>query len=101
MLGKNVVFAIVAPLILMAIIAVIVITIGETLLGVHGWAHDAFSVGLWPSEEENKHWEEIANVYPVAVALAIALVIMVGGAVATRLAPQVRRQDTHHDASHH
>jgi NADH:ubiquinone oxidoreductase subunit 6 (subunit J) len=101
MLGKNVVFSIVAPLILMAIIAVIVITIGETLLGVHEWAHEASSIGHWPSEEENKHWEEIANIYPVAVALAIALVILVGGTVATRLAPQVRREDSHHEASHH
>jgi len=101
MLGKNVVFSIVAPLILMIIIAIIVITIGETLLGVHEWAHEAYSVGHWPNEEENKHWEEIANIYPVAVALAIALVIMVGGAVATRLAPQVQRQDSHQETSHH
>ena len=32
---QNIVFAIVTPLILMAIIAVIVIGIGETLLAVH------------------------------------------------------------------
>jgi len=96
MRGKNVAFAIYMPLILMAIIAVIVIGIGETLLGFHEWAHEAYGIGRWATEEQNAYYEEIANLYPVGVALLIAVVILVGGSIATRIVPQATRQDTHH-----
>jgi len=94
--GKNVVFAAIAPLVLMAIIAVIVVTIGETLLAFHELGMEAYHVGSLATEEANKVAEEQAALYPVACALAIALVILVGGSIATRLAPQVNRTDTHH-----
>jgi len=85
---QNIIFAIVAPLILMAIIAVIVISIGETLLGVHEWANELYHVGSYPTPEENHQWGEVAALYPVVVALGIATLFLVGGAVASRLAPQ-------------
>jgi ABC-type Na+ efflux pump permease subunit len=85
---QNIIFAIVAPLVLMAIIAAIVVTIGETLLTVHHLANEAYHVGSWPTEEENRHWEELAALYPVAVALAIATLFLIGGSIASRLAPQ-------------
>jgi hypothetical protein len=72
----------------MAIIAAIVIGIGETLLAVHEWAHHLYHVGEWPTAEENRHWREISALYPVAVALVIATLFLIGGAVASRLAPQ-------------
>lgn len=90
MLAKNVVFAIVAPLVLMAIIAVIVVSIGETLLAAHEWAHEAYNVAANPEAAEE------ANIVPVAIALCIALLALLGGSIATRLAPQARSQDTHH-----
>jgi hypothetical protein len=89
---QNIIFAIVAPLILMAIIAVIVFGIGETLLAVHDWAHHLYHVGQYPTPAENRHYQELAALYPVAVALAVATVFLIGGAVASRLAPQ----PTHH-----
>jgi hypothetical protein len=96
MLVKNIVFAIFAPLILAAIIAAIVIGIGETLLHAHEYAHELYHIGSWPSEAENEHWEEIANLYPVITALVIAMLVLIGGSIATMLAPHRPRQDTHH-----
>jgi hypothetical protein len=88
---QNVVFAIVAPLILMVIIAVIVIGIGETLLGVHHWAEELYHVGSHPTPEQNHFWGEMAALYPVAVALGVATLFLIGGAVASRLAPQPKQ----------
>ena len=85
---QNIIFAIVAPLILMAIIAIIVISIGETLLAVHHWAEMFFLVGWYPSEEANRIARELAALPSVAVALAIATLFLIGGAIASRLAPQ-------------
>jgi hypothetical protein len=85
---QNMIFAIVAPLILMAIIAVIVISIGETLLAVHHWAEHYYHVGAYPTPEENRVARELAALPSVAVAMAIATLFLVGGAVASRLAPQ-------------
>lgn len=91
---QNLLFAIIAPLIVMAIIAAIVTSIGETLLHLHEWAHELYHVGSWPTPEENRHWAEIAALYPVVVALALATVILIGGAVASSMAPQ--RADAGH-----
>jgi lysylphosphatidylglycerol synthetase-like protein (DUF2156 family) len=88
--GKNVVFAIVAPLVLMIIIAAIVVTIGESLLAIHAWAHAAYDV------EANPEAAEQANLFPVGLALLGALVILLGGSIASRLAPQRAPHDTHH-----
>lgn len=89
---QNIVFAIVAPLILMAIIAAIVIGIGETLLAIHHWATELYHVGAYPTPEENRQARELAALPSVFVALGIATVFLIGGAVASRLAPR----PTHH-----
>lgn len=91
---QNVIFAIVAPLLLMAVIAVIVIGIGETLLAVHEWATERYHVGAYPTAEENRQARELAALPSVAVALAISSAFLIGGAVASRLAPQPRHQET-------
>lgn len=90
---QNIVFAIVAPLIVMAAIAAIVVGIGETLLAIHDWAHHAYHVGDWPTVEENRYWREMSNLYAVYVALGMALLVLIGGMVATRLAPQPKHSD--------
>ncbi len=89
---QNVVFAVVAPLLLMAVIAVIVIVIGETLLAVHHWAEHYYHVGEYPTPEQNRQVRELAALPSVAVALAISSAFLIGGAVASRLAPQPRHQ---------
>jgi hypothetical protein len=89
---QNIIFAIVAPLLLMAIVAVIVISIGETLLAVHHWAVHLYHVGEYPTPEENRQARELAALPSVFVALGIATLFLIGGAVASRLAPQ----QTHH-----
>jgi hypothetical protein len=93
---KNIVFSIVAPLVLAAIMAVIVIGIGEALLHMHEWAHHEYHIGSWPTPEENAHWAEIANLYPVFVALGIAMIALLAGAIASMLAPKHQPLDTHH-----
>ena len=94
---QNIVFAIVAPLALMAIIAVIVIGIGETLLAVHGWAQALYHVEAYPAgSEERRQARELAALPSVAVALAVATLFLIGGIVASRLAPQPSRHDVTH-----
>ena len=87
---QNVLFSIIAPIVLLAIIAVIVVGIGETLLTIHEAANEAYHVGAFASDEENKYWGEIASLYPVFTALGIATLFLIGGAVASMLAPQRR-----------
>lgn len=89
---QNVVFAIVAPLALMAIMTVFVVVIGETLLVTHDWAHHYFHVGEYPTPEENRYWREIAALPAVSVALGASTVFLVGGAVASALAPKPPQQ---------
>ena len=67
-------------------------TIGETLLGVHDWASHYYYVGAHPTPEENRHWREIAALIPVQIALGLAGLFLVGGIVASRLAPQAQQQ---------
>ena len=85
---QNVVFAIVAPLLLMAIVAAIVIVIGELLLGFHHFGNDFYSVGKYQTAEENRYVGELAALWPVGAALILATAFLIGGAVASRLAPQ-------------
>lgn len=94
--SKNVVFAALAPLGLMAIIAIIVVSIGETLLALHALGFEVYHVGSLATEEANKAAAEQAALFPVACALGIALVILIGGSIATRLAPQLKQTDSHH-----
>lgn len=90
---QNVVFAIVAPLVLMAIIAAIVISIGETLLAIHHWAEHFYHVAEYPQgSAERRYVRELAALPSVFMALAIATAFLVGGAVASRLAPQLEQQ---------
>ncbi len=93
---RNIVFAIVAPLILAAIIAAIVVVVGETLLAVHEWAHHFYYVGEHPTPEENRHWREIAALLPVQVALGLAVVFLVGGIAASMIAPQSKAGASSH-----
>ena len=79
---QNVIFTIVTPLILMAIIAVIVISIGETLLATHEWAHHYYHVAEHPELRER------AALPSVAVALGLATIFLIGGIVASKMAPQ-------------
>jgi hypothetical protein len=85
---QNIIFAIVAPLVLMAIIAALVIGIGEVLLTTHAWSEHLYHVGDYASAEENRYWGEISALYPVAVALGLATVFLVAGAVASFVAPK-------------
>ena len=85
---QNVVFAIVAPLLLMAIVAAIVIAIGELLLGFHHFGNELYHVGAYPTAEENRYVGELAALWPVGAALILATAFLIGGAVASRLAPQ-------------
>jgi cytochrome c biogenesis protein CcdA len=92
---QNVIFAILTPLILMAIIAAIVVSIGETLLAVHHWAEHYYHVGEYPTPEQNRQVRELAALPAVAVAMAISTVFLVGGAIASKLAPQPTHHRTH------
>ena len=74
---QNIIFTIVAPLVLMAIIAALVIGIGEVLLTTHAWSEHLYHVGDYASAEENRYWGEISALYPVAVALGLATVFLV------------------------
>jgi hypothetical protein len=89
---QNIVFAVVAPLVLMAIIAVFVVVIGEALLVTHDWAQHLYHVGDYPTPEENRYWREMAALYPVGVAMAFSTVFLVGGIIASALAPQPPQQ---------
>jgi hypothetical protein len=91
---QNIIFAIIAPLVLAAIIAVIVVSIGETLLTVHEVAAEAYHVGDYATAEENRYWGEIAALPSVFVALGIASLFLIGGAVASRLAPQPKSHES-------
>jgi cytochrome c biogenesis protein CcdA len=93
---KNVIFAIVTPLVLMAIIAVLVVSVGETLLAVHHWAEHAYHVGDYATAEENKYWGEIAALPAVGVALGLATVFLLGGIVASMIAPQPKSSSRSH-----
>ena len=87
---SNVIFTIVTPLILMAIIAVIVISIGETLLAVHDWAHHYYHVEITP------RCAEIAALPAVGIALGLSTLFLVGGIVASMMAPQPKSSTSSH-----
>ena len=84
---QNIVFAIVTPLILMAIIAVLVVVIGETLLAAHHWAHHYYHV------DEHPELRETAALPAVGIALGVATLFLIGGMVASRLAPQPKAHE--------
>lgn len=87
---QNVIFTIVTPLILMAIIAVIVMSVGETLLATHQWAHHYYHVDDYPERRE------MAALPSVAVALGLSALFLVGGIVASMLAPQPKSPTSSH-----
>ncbi|MDP8924207.1 MAG: hypothetical protein M3O34_15190 [Chloroflexota bacterium] len=82
---QNLIFMIVTPLVLLAVIAVGVIGIGELLLAVGDWAHHAYDVDHLAGDQRHQA-EEIAKLYPVAVALGIGALALIGGSVASRMA---------------
>lgn len=93
---KNVIFVIVTPLVLIAIISVLVVGVGEVLLTAHEWAHHYYHVGEHPSPELNRYWREIAALLPVQIALGLALVFLLGGIVASKIAPQPQSSTSAH-----
>ena len=93
MLRQNLIFMIVAPIALMVVIAIGVIAIGESLLAVGAWAHGALDVEHLTGEEQQRA-EEIAKLYPVAVALGIGALALIGGTIASRLAGNPAPRDT-------
>jgi hypothetical protein len=90
---ENIIFMIVAPLAVMVVVAIGVIGIGELLLAVGAWAHHALDVDHLTGDAKHRA-EEIAKLYPVAVALAIGALVLIGGAVASRLAGNPTPRDT-------
>jgi hypothetical protein len=93
---SNLIFAIFTPLVLMVIIAAIVVVVGETLLAMHHWAHHAYHVGEYPTAAENRYWREIAALYPVSIALGISALALVGGIIASAIAPQPKSSGSTH-----
>jgi hypothetical protein len=89
---QNVMFAIIAPLLLMAVVAVLVIVIGEILLGFHHYGNELYHVGAYATEEENHYAGELAALWPVGAAMVFATLFLIGGAVASRMAPQPEHQ---------
>jgi len=98
----NLLFMVIAPLVVMAVVAVGVIGIGELLLATGEWAHHELHVGAYATAEENHRAEELAKLYPVGVALVLGSVFLIGGAVASRLAgnPSSRSAAQHDSARH-
>ena len=82
---ENIIFMIVAPLAVTVVVAIGVIGIGELLLAVGAWAHHALDVDHLTGDAKHRA-EEIAKLYPVAVALAVGALALIAGAVASRLA---------------
>jgi hypothetical protein len=82
---QNIIFMIVAPLVLMVVVAIGVIAIGELLLGVGAWAHHALDVDHLSGDAKHRA-EEIAKLYPVGAALAVGALALLGGSIASRLA---------------
>ncbi len=85
MLRQNIIFMIVAPLVVLVFIGIGVIAIGETLLAVGTWAHHALDVDHLTGDEKHRA-EELAKLYPVGVALGIGALALLGGTIASRLA---------------
>ncbi len=89
---ENLIFMIVAPIVVMAVVAIGVIAIGELLLAVGAWAHHALDVDHLTGDEKHRA-EEIAKLYPVAVALAIGALALIGGSIASRVAGNPAARD--------
>ena len=90
---ENLVFMIVAPIAVMVVVAIGVIGIGELLLAIGAWTHHALDVDHLTGDEKHRA-EEIAKLYPVAVALAIGALALIGGSVASRMAGNPEPRDT-------
>jgi hypothetical protein len=93
---QNIIFVIVTPLVLAAIITVFVVGIGETLLAMHEWAHHAYHIGDYPTAAENRYWREIAALYPVSIALGLSTLFLVGGTIVSMIAPKPKSSTSAH-----
>ena len=89
---QNLIFMILAPIAVMVVVAIGVIAIGELLLAVGAWSHHALDVDHLAGEEKHRA-EELAKLYPVAVALGIGALALIGGSVASRLAGNPTARD--------
>ena len=87
---RNLVFAALTPLLLIALIAAAVSGFGLILLAVRYAADDMAHHGQFT--------EDVARLFPVAIALVVATIFLLGGMIASRKAPQVtpRDADGHH-----
>ncbi len=83
---RNLVFAALTPLVLIAVIAAVVAGFGSILLGVRYAADDLAHHGQMA--------EETARLIPVAIATVVATLFLIGGAVASRKAPRVAHEET-------
>ena len=88
---RNLVFAALTPIVLIALIAAVVSGFGSLLLAVRYMADDMAHHGQMT--------EEVARLYPVGIAVAVATVFLIGGMIASRMAPQVAPHDDAH--AHH
>ncbi len=82
---QNILFMIIAPIAVLVVIAIGVSGIGELLLAVGAWAHHELDVDHLSGDAKHRA-EELAKLYPVAVALAVGALALIAGAIASRLA---------------
>jgi hypothetical protein len=92
----NLIFMIAAPVLCAIAVLLGVVVVGQVLLATLHWAEHAYHVEAYTGEAKKQVLAQ-AKLYPVAVALAFGALALVGGAVASRLAPQ---RPTH-DGAHH
>ena len=83
---RNLIFAALTPLILIALIAAVVAGFGSLLLGVRYAADDLAHHGQMA--------EDTARLIPVAIAILVATLFLIGGAIASRKAPRVAHEET-------
>jgi hypothetical protein len=85
MVWQNLVFAVVTPIILAALIALIISGLGMSLLWIAGHAENT-QLGRAFGALLNLHGHEIGKGLAVLVALIYATVLLIGSSVASRMA---------------
>jgi hypothetical protein len=79
----NLLFAIFSPIVVAIIVGLLIVAIGEVLL-VFRAIGDAWAY----AQGNDPHSKEIAKLYPVVVALLVSTVAIIGGGIASSLAPK-------------
>jgi hypothetical protein len=83
----NLIFMIAAPVLCAIAVLLGVVVIGETLLATLHWAEHELHVEAYTGEAHKQALAQ-AKLYPVGVALAMGALALLGGMIASRLAPQ-------------